>query len=102
MQIAIDQNYARQYVVIAKQSLAGKPNDLKAVEDSYRQLSSTYNGWLKVVKLAVASGDKKFEKSGDNKKAATQAAQQTQAFVDLVKKKTEPAATSSGQKIGFS
>lgn len=96
LQIAIDKNYARQYAVIAKKTLTGKP--LEEIADKYRELNSVYNGWLTVVVLAVESNDKKFDKGGANKQKAKEAAQKNEAFVNLVRTKTSVKAE---EKIAF-
>jgi hypothetical protein len=87
LQIAIHGDLARQYVVKAKQTLAGKP-ELKQVEEKYRELSATYNGWLKNITTSIATNDKKFEKSPENKKTALAADKKETEFINFVKEKT--------------
>jgi hypothetical protein len=87
LQIAQHGDLSRQYVVKAKQSLAGKP-ELKEIEDKYRDLSSTYNGWLKNITASIAINDKKFEKSPENKKTAAEADKKEKEFINFVKTKT--------------
>jgi len=88
-QIVEAKTYTSDYVAIAKQAFANKPNDLTEAQKKYATAHSKYDGWVAYVKSSIRDGNaKKLNKDKDYEKIASDATVAAKDFTDFVESKT--------------